>query len=397
MTTMPRSARRRDPRAGFSLVELLVTLVVLTMIVGTTVAFFRSQNISFQQGSQKMELLQNARFSVTQVERLLRTLGAGVTGQQPMLVYGNDNVVAFNADYTENDTTDFRWAVNFNPSIDSLSSYAWLVGNATTIPNSSYTYPPLTYRQANGALSGAETKIFWLVSDSATARPDDYLLYERTNSGAAELISRNILQYPSRPFFQFFLARRLAGAGGDTLIVASGGLLPLIRKTPDVTFTAVDSANAIRPDSVRGIRINLRVTNGLTGSDERTRDFSQLIQVPNNGLPSPNVCGRSPFPPTNFVATPDTVVGSGVIELTWQPSPDQSSGEADVWQYVVYRRPDTATVWADPLIMIKRDTSATYTVPIGGHNPGDAFDFALAAQDCTPSLSTLVVVTATAP
>jgi hypothetical protein len=36
-------------------------------------------------------------------------------------------------------------------------------------------------------------------------------------------------------------------------------------------------------------------------------------------------------------------------------------------------------------------------VPIGGHNPGDAFDFALAAQDCTPSLSTLVVVTATAP
>ncbi|MEZ4587397.1 MAG: prepilin-type N-terminal cleavage/methylation domain-containing protein [Gemmatimonadales bacterium] len=389
-------ALRRSPatlsaRAGFSLVELLVTLVVLSMIMGTTVVFFQSQNKSFRNSSERMDLLTNARYSVSQVERVLRTLGAGVTGQQPMLVYGANDVVAFNTDFIENDTTDYRWAVNFNPSVSARDAEVWDAANAQLIPNSSYTYPAVTYTQGNGARSLAETKIFWFAADTGTARTDDYILYERTNESAGEIVARNILAYPGRPFFEFFLARRL-NTGQDTLVIASGGLLPLKRQWPQVGDTPTDTANKVRPDSVRAIRINLRVTNGWTGSDQRTRDFSQLIQVPNNGLPSPNVCGRSPFPATNFLATPDSVVGSGIINLTWTRSADHGNGEYDVRQYILWQRDDTATVWRDPLMLVKADTTTLYNIPIGGNASGASYDFAIAAQDCTPSTSTQSVV-----
>ena len=180
-------------QAGFSLVELLVTLVVISMIMGTTVLFFQNQNKAFIKGSEKMDLLQNARYTVTQLERLVRTLGAGVTGQQPMMVYGGNDVIAFNTDYLETDTTNYRWAVNFNPSIAPALGTAWTIGNAGTIPNSSYIYPPQTFLLGNGAPSPAETKIFWFSADSTTTRTDDYILWERTNTGTAEYIARNIL------------------------------------------------------------------------------------------------------------------------------------------------------------------------------------------------------------
>ena len=384
------------PQAGFSLVELLVTLVVLSMIMGTTVLFFQNQNKSFIQGSEKMDLLQNARYTVSQMERLVRTLGAGVTGQQPMMVYGGNDVIAFNSDYLETDTTNFRWAVNFNPSMTAALGTAWTVGTAGTIPNTAYTYPAQTFLLGNGSPSPAETKMFWFVPDSATSRTDDYVLWERTNAGPAEYIARNILAYPGRPFIQYFLARRL-GTGLDTLIIASGGLLPLKRLVLQSSFTSSDTANAVRPDSVKAVRVNIRVSNGKVGSEERYRDFSQLLQVPNNGLPSPSVCGRSPFPPTTFTATQDTVPGSGVLTLAWNRSPDHGSGEYDIRQYILYQRDDTATVWIDPLMMVRADTTTAYSVIRGGLIPGASYDFAVAAQDCTPSQSTLFSVTQSAP
>jgi Tfp pilus assembly protein PilW len=394
MTTRPPSIPRLRSRAGFSLVELLVTLIVMTMIMGTTVVFFQSQNKSFNKGSEKMDLLQNARYTVTQVERILRTMGSGVTGQQPMLVYGNPYVVAFNTDYTEVDTTNYRWAVNYNPSVNPRHAVAWEVADATAIPQSSpsYTYPAQNYAQGNGALSLAETKMFWFSPDSTTTRTDDYILWERTNAGTAEYIARNILAYPGRPFLEYLMARRLT-TGADTMLIASGSLLPLKRLWPQSGWTATDTANAVRPDSVRAIRINVRVTNGKTGADERTRDFSQMIQVPNNGLPSPNVCGRSPFPPAAFTVYSDTLPGSGIVYFRWDRSPDHAGGEYDVRQYVVWSRDDTATVWSDPLIMIKADTTVTYdSVAVGGFTSGSQYDFAIAAQDCTPAVSTLLTV-----
>jgi len=382
---------------GFTLVEVLITIVVLGGVFASTVSFLRSQNQSFLNTSRRLDALQNARFALSQVERELRTLGAGVPGQQPMLVYGDDDVIAFNTDYVENDSTSFRWATYYNPNVAAASSQAWLLADAATIPNSTYTYPGVTFTQSNGTVSPAETHIFWLGPDSSTTRSDDFILWQRINNGEREVVSRNILQITGKPFFEFFLARRL-GSGADTLLLTPSALLPLIRRPLTSGMTATDSANAVRPDSIQSVRINIRVTNGLTGSEERVRDVATIVALPNNGIILGSVCGRSPFPASAFTATPDTIPGSGRVDLAWTASPDQEGGEVDVWQYVIYRRVNGVVLWEDPLMNLARTPGVTsYAVAIGGNTSGATYNFAVAAQDCTPASSAMVTATVTAP
>jgi hypothetical protein len=324
-------------------------------------------------------------------------LGAGTAGLQPMLVYGNTNVIAFNTDYVENDSTNFRWATYYNPNVGNSAVQAWLLADAATIPNTAFSYPPVTYRQANGAVSPAETHVFWLELDATTTRADDYVLKERNNSQAEEIVSRNILPLGTAPFFQYFLARRLV-SGADTMLITPSANLPLIRVPLTAAMTSTDSANATRPDSIQAIRMNFRITNGLAGADERLRDVSSVVAVPNNGIYAASICGRAPFPVGTLTAVPDLVVGSGRVDLTWTASPDQESGELDVWQYVIYRRLSGAPLWEDPIMNIGKTVGApSYTVSIGGNTPLTSYDFAVSAQDCTPAVSTLVTATVVAP
>jgi len=193
-------------------------------------------------------------------------------------------------------------------------------------------------------------------------------------------------------------------ATADTRRLADEGL-PTPRYRPRAASTAHEEAVPFKVWlAVLGANLgafmavlNIQITNGDTGTAQRTRLFSQLIEVPNNGLPTPTVCGRAPFTPLNFAATQDTIPGDGIIYLSWNRSPDDHGGEYDVRQYILYQRDDTATVWRDPLIMVKADTTTAYSIPIAGLATGAAYDFAIAAQDCTPSTSTLVQVTQTAP
>ena len=394
---MTPSGTPRRPDAGFTLIELLIVLVLLAFVTASTVSFFRSQNQAFLNASQRLDVLQNARFAISQVERELRTIGSGVAGQQPMLVYGHSTVVAFNTDYVENDTTDFRWAVYYNPNVTSSAAQAWLQTDAGTIPNSTFTYPPVTYRQGNGAVSPAETHIFWLDFDASTLRTDDYILWERTNNEPAALVSRNILPSENKPFFEYFLARRLT-SGSDTLMLTPSGNLPLIRVPLTSTMTGTDSANATRPDSIQAIRMNFRITNGLSGTSERLRDVSTVVALPNNGMPTASICGRSPFPTGALSAVQDTIPGSGRVVLSWASSPDQESGENDVWQYVIYRKVAGAPLWEDPIMNLGKTVGAvSYSVDVGGNVPGVNYDFGVSAQDCTPTMSTMVIASVVAP
>ena len=60
-----------------------------------------------------MELSQNMRYAVGTIDRALRTAGAGVANQQPMFIYGGNDVVAFNSNFTN--VNQDRCAVNINP------------------------------------------------------------------------------------------------------------------------------------------------------------------------------------------------------------------------------------------------------------------------------------------
>lgn len=380
--------------AGFTLIELLIVITMLVGIMGATYSLFRSQSVSIRQNTDRFDLVQNARGAMELSERVIRTMGAGVTGEQPMLVYGASSVLAFNADYVERDTVDMRWAAYWNPDVPTTEAIVWQSAAATAIPNSSpsYSYPATTFLMGNGALSPAETHIFYFRLDDATSRADDYVLWERVNAGTPEVVARNVLPAADgSPFFEYLLQRTLST--GDTLLVATGSLLPLVRRPLVAGLSAADSAAYVRPDSVRAVRMNYRITNGKTGSEERTRSISAIIETPNNGVAMPTVCGRSPLPPGSFSVT-EVGTGTGEVHLAWAKSADQDDGEVDVRQYVIWRKASGAPAWDAPVLVLRAEPGqATYDTNILGNTPGTTYVFGVAAQDCTPNFSTTVTGT----
>lgn len=387
---------RAGRAAGITLIELLVAIVVMGIVTAGTLSLFTSQSRAFRGNSDRFDLVQNVRGAVEISERVMRTMGAGTTGDQPVLVYGSASVLAFNTDYVEPDTVDMRWAAYFNTDVPAADGVAWDAASAGAIPGSSpsYTYPLKTYRMGNGSVSPAETYIFYFELDASTARTDDYALVHRVNNGPAEVVSRSILPLPGgRPFLQYLMQRVLPT--GDTLLLVPTSLQPLVRRELVSGITAVDSANYVRPDSVRAVRLNFRVTNGHTGAAERFRDVTTTVEVPNNGIPMPSVCGRVPLEPSTLSVV-DTVPGSGRVWLTWSRSVDQDAGEQDVRQYILFRRLVGATTWSDPIVVTRAElTQTTYTVELSGNLPGTSYTFGIAAQDCTPLQSSIRTVNIT--
>jgi prepilin-type N-terminal cleavage/methylation domain-containing protein len=381
-------------RRGFTLIELLIAMTMTVAVMGAGFALFRSQSTFFQSNSDRYDMMQNARGTLEEAERVIRTMGAGVPNSQPVLVYGDSSVLAFNADYIERDTVDTRWAAYFNPETPLAETISWDVSAAGLIPGTAYTYPTDNYLLGSGAPSPAETYILYFALDSSTARTDDYILWQRINNGTPAIVARNILVHPSGlPFFQYLQARTLST--GDTLITVPSANIPLERRVLTSGISSTDSANYVRPDSVRAVRINVRFTNGLTGSDEHFRDIQTTIQVPNNGIPQPTICGRAPIAPGALTSV-DTIPGSGRLWLTWTSSTDQDAGEHDVLQYILYRKLASSTTWSDPLTVVRTVSGqGSYTQEIAGNVPGTAYTFGVLAQDCTPSESTMTTINVT--
>jgi type II secretory pathway pseudopilin PulG len=389
----------RRTTAGFSLIELLIVAIMMVAVIGATYTLFRSQSMSFRQNTDRFDMVQNARGALELAERVIRTMGAGVSGQQPVLVYGANNVLAFNADFVERDTVSMRWAAYWNPDVPVIETQVWQSAAAAVIPNSSpsYTYPAITYLMGNGTPSPAETYVLYVELDGSTPRGDDYALLQSVNGGTPEVLARNLLPSGTAPFFEFLLHRVLPS--GDTMFTAGNVELPLVRRQLVAGISTADSANYVRPDSVRAVRMNYRITNGLAGADERTRTISTVIEVPNNGIRMPDICGRAPFPPGAFAAT-DAGDGSGRVTISWTRSVDQDAGERDVRQYIIWRRLSSAPAFAQPILVTAAETDRdTYTTDITDQVPGLSYTFGIAAQDCTPALSSIstAAVTVAAP
>lgn len=388
------SETRRYNRAGFSLIELIISLVMLSLIMGSTVMLFRSQSVSFRVGGQRLEMTQNVRYAVATIDRVLRTAGAGVGNQQPMFIYGGNDVVAFNSNYVA--TTADNCAVNINPDAPAGSVDVLPVGSATTIPNTTFTYPSMTYVSTS---CRAETIVFYFTPDLTTATSGDYALMQRTNVLPPELVASNLEPYPSRPFFEYYVHRvslLVPPATRDSLVMAnvagSGITLPIIHSVT-VHGSAADSAGSTSAlaDSVRAVRINVRVTNGLTGVDRRIRDVSTTVKVHNNGLIQLRSCGTQPILTGVLATTPNVVGDPPAVTLLWPASVDEASGETDVTQYNIYRRLQTDPSFGTPITTVPAGGVATYTLVDGDVTAGLNYVYAIAAQDCSPAESPALV------
>jgi prepilin-type N-terminal cleavage/methylation domain-containing protein len=373
--------RIRNER-GLTLLEMMIALVVFSFVLAGALAFLRAQGRSFTLGSQRVAMLQNARFAFDELDKDLRTAGAGAPDIQPQLIYIDGSVVAFNANYLTNTPGDV-FAVYYNPDAPNGSTDAVGLAQRFTIPLTSVIYPDTNYLEGV-TNSASETITFYFVSDSTTTRTDDYTLYRQINNLAPEVVSRNLMQTGATPFFQYYWQTVVGGV--VSVAQVPNASLPW-RHTVPIHLAVTDSGLAARIDSVRAVLVSFTVTNGLTGTAERRRALSRYIRLPNVGLANRQTCGDAPILGSALTATWN---GAGV-DLTWNAAVDETAGERDVTRYVIYRRLATDLVWGDPYLSIPPAGTATYlyTDGAGAVTSGAQYVYGLAAQDCTPTNSSL--------
>lgn len=373
---------------GMTLLEMLVAMIVFSIVLGGALSVFRSQSRGFAKGSDRMTVLQNVRFATGMLETDLRTAGSGVPDIQPYLVYAGEDVVAFNANYTSNIATDVS-AVYVDPDAPAGSVSALMVTNTITVPNSAFVYPDTTYLQGAGINSFAETIIFFFRSDSSTSRSDDYVLYRQVNQDTPAIVARNLLKTGSLPFFEYFRESTALG-GARSIAQVPNASLPLAHSVP-IHLAPADTGLASIVDSLRGVRMNISATNGQTGAAEQIRTISRLVRLPNAGIANRKTCGDEPLPASGLLATAgNTVDGDPMISLTWPQAVDEASGEKDVVRYVMWRRVDAQVDWGDPYLSIPSG-NPNYIYVDAAVATGSSYTYAIAAQDCTPQLSTLSI------
>ena len=372
--------------AGFTLVELLIVTVVFGVVLTGALGFMTLQHSAFMKGSDRLMTLQNLRYAYQTLEIDLTTLGSNVPEGQPAMVLADDDVIAFTGDYTSNLANDVS-AVYID--LDAPNGLVQAPSVTVSIPNSSFAWPDTIYVAPGGTPSMAELIIYFFEPDVTTAQADDYVLKRQVNDASPEVLARNLLKQGSMPFFRYFRERTYTSQSSELDSIADGDL-PLFHSVV-VHGSATDTANSARGDSIRAVRVSFRSTNGRPGADEWFADLSRVVDLPSAGIGIVMTCGDEPILGSSLtvqVVTPDPFEPS-MVRLTWLPATDESVGEKDVIRYVLYRRavPNNGQ-WGDPFLSIPAG-AASYTYDDATVQVGSTYQYAHAAQDCTPSLSPL--------
>ncbi|MEO7986472.1 MAG: prepilin-type N-terminal cleavage/methylation domain-containing protein [Gemmatimonadales bacterium] len=379
---------------GFTLVELLVAMVVFVVVLGGAMGFLIAQSRTFRRGSDDMGVLQNMSFGADNLDGQIRTAGANTVDAQPPVVYASANSFSFSADYVANDATDIT-AVYYDPDAAAAEVEALKQANQIVIPESSpnFNYPSTDYLTSAGTASPAELITLYFTPDLETGRTDDFTLMRQVNNNPPETLVRQVLPDSTNlPFFRYYILRPPGANLSPVLRLLPAGELPTAHTVATHGGTP-DAATKI--DSLRAVLVSYVITNGATGTLERTQRISLNIPLPNMGMKQLKICGSDPILGTGL--TTAIVPLSGKVNLTWNPAFDENSGEKDVIRYTIWRRLSTDPTWTDPLTSIAAGQPMyNYTDP---QTPvsGATYEYRLAAQDCSPKLSTPVSSSITIP
>jgi prepilin-type N-terminal cleavage/methylation domain-containing protein len=377
---MKSSRRKHRPTDGFTLIELTVAMTVFAVIMTIALSFLQVQTKGLRIGMDHMSVLQTLRYSLGILEQDVQTGGTNVAPRQPEIVYAGANLIAFNSDYVTSRPND-PFAVFYDPDVERASSYSLPRERSITLPGTSFTYPDSTYSGGLGGRSPAETLIFFFSPDTATTRDDDYVLYRQVNDAAPQVVTKDLLATPGVPFFRYFKEN---DAVVDSI---HDGALPIFHSMA-IHGSAADTGVVALVDSIRAVRVTLTATNGKTGDQERTALLTRIILLPNVGFGTLETCGSAPLLRSGISAVAASVDGAPVVNLSWTRSTDEGGGENDVVRYVIYRRLAGESSWNEPYLSIPSGQS-DYTYVDGDVVPGESYTYALAAQDCTPTLSSM--------
>jgi prepilin-type N-terminal cleavage/methylation domain-containing protein len=298
-------------RAGVTLLELLVALVVGAVIMQIALSFFARQGRSFSNGVAAMGTMQNARFAINTMEKDVRTMGIGVLANQPSLVYAGPDVMAFNANYASNLSTDLN-AVYVDQSAPAGQVEAATTSSRFTIPMTSTGYPDGNYNDG-ASNSPAETISFFFQPDPTTTRTDDFVLYRQVNGTTPAVVARNLLKAGGQQFLEYMAVEVPAEAATRMVTLGSGPY----RHSAAVHGSGQDAGAAAKVDSIRAVRVRFSVTSGTAGPADPVRTVDRTIRMPNAGISVRSVCGDAPQGVAlgaTLVALPD---GTKAVRLAW--------------------------------------------------------------------------------
>src|SRR3954470_16679450 len=92
------SQRPLRGRHGFTLIEMLISMVIVLSVLGMSTRLFQRTQQTLSEQSGRVEAQQNAVFSLSTLDRELRMAGVGVVDAQPLLVQAAARALTFNAD-----------------------------------------------------------------------------------------------------------------------------------------------------------------------------------------------------------------------------------------------------------------------------------------------------------
>jgi type II secretory pathway pseudopilin PulG len=383
-----RKRQTNTTRRGFSLSELLLAITITILVFAAAVPFFTLQLRALASDVGRNEAQQTARFAQNTLDRELRNVGIGTTPlvptlgiprNQPKIVQADQYAVTFNTDLVASDTSDVE-AVYIDPNVDTTLTLAMQYTNSIALPRTSKLYPDFVYRKADGSLSYAETVSYWVVVDTAAGYADEYKLYRRINDGAATVVANGIQIPAGQPFFRY----TRVNSSGQVVAIAPASL-PIYW---DATGGIADSIRTVTVD-VNGVYRGRNLKNDTVSFKRRVNSQTSLMNI---GLAQRGSCGDLPLNPGTPVATIIWAPGpvKDHIELTWTASADEAGGEKDVERYAVFRRPITQALFDEPIAVIGKG-SVNYSFDDFDLQPGTTFVYGVAAQDCSPANSTILV------
>jgi len=379
MTTTRRS------QTGMTLVEMMIAMTIFSLVIAGAFGFLRAQGRGFRLGSERASSLQNAQYAANTLELDLRALGSNVPDGQPFIIYAGAAVLAFNADFTTNMDND-PYSVYYDPDAPTDVVTALRKSQRIQIPTTAAYYPDTNYTIGGTSPqnSPAETIIFFFTPDSTTSRTDDYVLFRKVNQQSPELVARNLLKTSGQNFLKYY--RRKSPLNAPHYIdTVPAGSLPMQHTVP-IHGAPSDTAGSGRVDSLRGVEVNLTVTNGRTGAEERKLAITRTIRFPNAGLAVKKTCGDAPILGVGLLALDTLVGGAPAVRLRWNQATDEAGGERDVQLYVIWRRLLGDPDWGVPYLSIPAG-QASYVYLDVDVVPLNTYEYALAAQDCTPLTS----------